>query len=57
MLVLGPIGMQPVAFKTEEPGTHKVIVSRPKTEDRKKFGLKDVWTGAVVANEVTFPVK
>jgi hypothetical protein len=38
-------------------GKHRVTVSYVNEEDGKRFGLKDVWTGTVTANEVSFTFK
>jgi hypothetical protein len=40
-----------------QAGKHKVSVSYNNKEDGKKFGLENVWTGTVTANEVSFTVK
>ena len=38
-------------------GQHKVKVSFVNKENGKQFGLENVWTGTVTANELTFSVK
>jgi RNA polymerase sigma factor (sigma-70 family) len=38
-------------------GKHRVTVTFTNNEDGKQFGLQNVWTGTVIAKEITFRVK
>lgn len=40
-----------------EPGQHRVTIGYASTENGKQFGLENVFTGTVTANEVTIGVK
>lgn len=44
-------------FKAPEVGKHRISVSFTNKEQGKEFGLKNVWQGTVVANEISFTVK
>jgi hypothetical protein len=46
-----------IVLEKPGPGEHRVTLRYVNKEDGKQFGLKDVWTGTAVANEVTITVK
>jgi RNA polymerase sigma factor (sigma-70 family) len=59
ILFYPPTTKEPFAnlLNIAQVGKHRVTVSFTSNQDGKEFGLRDVWTGTVVANEVTFSVK
>ncbi|MBI1914878.1 MAG: sigma-70 family RNA polymerase sigma factor [Planctomycetes bacterium] len=59
ILFYPPTTKEPFAelLNIAQVGKHRVTVSFTNNQDGKEFGLRDVWTGTVVANEVTFSVK
>jgi hypothetical protein len=45
-------GSELAGGNTLSPGKHRIIVSYRSDEDGKRHGVKDAWTGTVIANEV-----
>jgi RNA polymerase sigma factor (sigma-70 family) len=48
--------LEAVGHNPARPGKHRLVVSFTNKQDGKRFGLENVWTGTVTANEVEFTV-
>lgn len=46
-----------IVLENAEPGEHKIKLTYTNKEDGKQFGLKNVWTGTAITNELTVTVK
>lgn len=57
IVFLAPTEKPARSFNQAQVGKHRVTVSFATKQDGKEFGVENVWTGTVTANEVSFTVK